>query len=73
MAVVGLALYFNYKKRQAQSQEILAAVETGIEIPFPSPEKRNYRNLGLIWSAVGIALIVAIGVSSREWAGAVWG
>ncbi|MCH7721308.1 MAG: hypothetical protein IH988_10035 [Planctomycetes bacterium] len=73
VAVVAIALYFNYKKRQAQSQEILAAIEKGMEIPFPPPQTRNYYNQGLIWSAVGIALTIAIGVSSQELAGAVWG
>ena len=73
VAVVAIALYFNYKKRQAQSREILAAIEKGIEIPFPPPATRNYHNLGLIWSAVGIALTIAIFVSSQVWAGAVWG
>ena len=73
VAVVAIALYFNYKKRQAQSQEILAAIEKGMDIPFPEPRARNYRAQGLIWTAVGIALTIAIGVSSQVWAGAVWG
>ncbi len=73
VVLVAIALYFNYKKRQAQSQEILAAIEKGMYIPFPEPRARNYRAQGLIWTAVGIALTIAIGVSSQEWAGAVWG
>ncbi len=66
-------IIYNHKKRQLQGQEILAAIEKGIEVPFPPPKKRNYLNLGLIWSLVGIALFFAIWVSSKELAGAVWG
>ena len=73
VVVVAMALYFNYKKRQAQSQEILAAIEKGMDIPLPEPRTRNYRRQGLVWTAVGLALTIAIGVSSQVWAGAVWG
>ncbi len=76
LAVIVFAFYFDYRKRQSQSQEVLAAIEKGIEVPFPPPKeprKRNYLNLGLIWSLVGIALFFAIWVSSKELAGAVWG
>ena len=73
-AVIGsLALYYNYRRRHTLSQEILAAIEKGIEVPFPPPRKRNYYNLGLLWTAVGVALFIAIYVSSRELAGAIWG
>ena len=73
VAVVIFAFYYDYKKRQLQSQEILAAIEKGIEVPFPPAKPKSCRNRGLIWSAVGIALFVAIWVSSGEFTGAVWG
>ncbi len=73
VAIIIFIVIYQYKKRQLQGQEILAAIEKGIEVPFPPPRKRNYRNLGLIWSAVGIALFIGIWVSSKEMAGAIWG
>ncbi len=71
--IIGLALYYDFLKRQAQSKEIMAAIEKGIEVPFPPPATKNYRNRGLIWSAIGIALFIGIWVSSRTLEGAVWG
>ena len=71
--IIFLVLFYNHKKRQTQSREILAAIEKGIEVPFPPPVKKNYRNQGLIWTAVGIALFVGIWFSSNEIAGAIWG
>jgi len=71
--VVIFLIIYNHRKRQIQSREILAAIEKGIEVPFPPPKKRNYRNLGLVWSAVGIALFIGIWFSSQTMAGAIWG
>ncbi|UCD38973.1 MAG: hypothetical protein JSW54_05710 [Fidelibacterota bacterium] len=68
-----VALYLNFRKRQVQSREIMAAIEKGIEVPFPPPKQRNYRNQGLFWSAIGIALFLGIWVSSKALAGAIWG
>ena len=71
--VVIFALYYNYLKRQSQSREILAAIEKGIEVPFPPPRKYNRRNQGIFWIAIGLALIIALGVSTGEAQVAVWG
>jgi len=73
VAVVALALFYNYKKRQAQSREILAAIEKGIEVPFPPPVKRNYRNLGLVWTFVGVAFTLALWFSANRMEAAAWG
>ncbi len=72
-AVVVFALYYNYRKRQSQSQEILAAIEKGIEVPFPPPRKYNRRNQGIFWIAIGLALTLALGVSTGQLRVAVWG
>jgi hypothetical protein len=73
LAVVVFALYFDYRKRQSQSQEVLAAIEKGIEVPFPPPKKRNYLNLGLIWTFVGVAFTLALWFSARVMEAAAWG
>ena len=67
------ALYYNYLKRQSQSREILAAIEKGIEVPFPPPRKYNRRSQGIFWIAIGLALTIALGVSTGNWRIAVWG
>ncbi|MCH8837436.1 MAG: hypothetical protein IIA60_06490 [Candidatus Marinimicrobia bacterium] len=71
--VVIFALYYNYLKRQSQSREILAAIEKGIEVPFPPPRKYNRRSQGIFWSAIGLALAIALGVSTGRVQVAVWG
>ena len=71
--VIIFALYYNYLKRQSQSREILAAIEKGIEVPFPPPRKYNRRSQGIFWIAIGLALTVALGVSTGNWRVAVWG
>ncbi len=67
------ALYFAYQKRQTQSREILAAIEKGIEVPFPPPRKYNRRNQGIFWIAIGLALTIALGVTTGRLQVAVWG
>ncbi len=66
-------IVYNYKKRQLQGQEILAAIEKGIEVPFPPPMKRNYLNLGLVWTFVGVAFTLALWFSARVMEAAAWG
>jgi hypothetical protein len=71
--IIFVVLYYNYKKRQTQSQEILAAIEKGIEVPFPPPVKRDYLRLGIIWTFVGIAFTLALWFSARVMEAAAWG
>ncbi len=66
-------IMYNYKKRQLLSREIVAAIEKGIEIPFPPPKVRNYLNLGLIWTLVGVAFTLALWFSARVMEAAAWG
>ena len=66
-------IVYNYKKRQLQGQEIVAAIEKGIEVPFPPPKQRNYLNLGLIWTLVGVAFTLALWFSARVMEAAAWG
>jgi len=66
-------IVYNYRKRQLQGQEIMAAIEKGIEVPFPPPKKRNYLNLGLVWTFVGVAFTLALWFSARVMEAAAWG
>ena len=66
-------IVYNYRKRQLLGQEILAAIEKGIEVPFPPPKKRNYLHLGLIWTLVGVAFTLALWFSARVMEAAAWG
>ena len=61
----------NYRQRQLRSAEILAAIEKGIEVPFPPPKVKNYRNQGLVWTSLGIALVITMAVGAI-FKGAVW-
>ncbi|MBC8548299.1 MAG: hypothetical protein H8D23_01485 [Candidatus Brocadiales bacterium] len=71
--VVFIGLWMNYKKRVLHSQEIIAAIDKGADIPFPAPKERNYRNLGLIWTLVGFAIFIAIWVQVGDIQPAIWG
>ncbi len=73
---IAFAFYMNFRKRQIQSREILAAIEKGIEVPFPppkEPKERNYLNLGLVWTFVGVAFTLALWFSARVMEAAAWG
>jgi hypothetical protein len=42
-------------------------------VPFPPPRKYNRRNQGIFWIAIGLALTIALGVSTSQAQVAVWG
>ena len=69
--IIILYIVYQHKQRQIQSQEILAAIEKGIEVPFPPPKVKNYRNQGLVWTSLGIALVITMAVGAI-FKGAVW-
>jgi len=71
--ILAFLIIYNYRKRQLQGQEILAAIEKGIEVPFPPPKKRNYLNLGLVWTFVGVAFTLALWFSAKIMEAAAWG
>ncbi len=73
VAIIAFIVIYLHKTRQLRSQEILAAIEKGIEVPFPPPKKRNYLNQGLIWTLVGVAFTLALWFSAREMEAAAWG
>ena len=75
VAIIAIVFYFALRSRQLRSQEILAAIEKGIEIPFKPKERkeRDYRRLGMLWTCVSIALTAALWVSSSSFIGGVWG
>jgi hypothetical protein len=71
--ILVFVIVYNYRKRQLLGQEILAAIEKGIEVPFPPPKKRNYLNLGLVWTLVGVAFTLALWFTGEGMEAAVWG
>ncbi len=71
--VLVFLIVYNYKKRQIQSREIVAAIAKGIEVPFPPPKQRNYLNLGLVWTFLGVAFTLALWFSARVMEAAAWG
>jgi len=70
---IAFAFYMNFRKRQIQSQEIVAAIEKGIEVPFPPPKKRNFLNQGIIWTMVGVVVAVIMGFYTESVAGVACG
>lgn len=74
LGIVLGAFYFSYKKRQHAHLEILAAIEKGIDVPFPAPRpKLSYRTRGYLWTSIGVALTLAIFFSSDNFGAASWG
>ena len=73
--IVIAALILRFQRRRLESQEILAAIEKGVEIKFPEP--RNNRLLaGLIWLLTGLVATIAMAVVIPEVAPAgiwIWG
>ena len=66
------AIIVGYHKRRLESQEIIAAIEKGVEINFP--EKKQNRLLpGLIWTLIGIVITLGMAVSMpHDVPGASW-
>jgi len=55
-------LMIQLHRRRIESQEILAALEKGMEITLPD-KKRNYLLPGLIWTLLGIVITIGMAVS----------
>ncbi len=75
VAITAFIIIYNHKRRQLQSQEILTAIEKGVDVPFPAlrTKKWNYLNLGLIFSLVGVAFTLALWFSTRLMEATAWG
>ncbi|MEE9466204.1 MAG: DUF6249 domain-containing protein [Candidatus Neomarinimicrobiota bacterium] len=71
--IIAILVFFHYKRRQLQSEEIMAAIEKGIEVPFPPQKKPNRITHGIFWTIMGLALLVVLAVSTRAWEAAIWG
>ncbi len=68
------AFYFNYMKRRQVHQEILAAIEKGIDVPLPAPRpESSYRTRGYLWTVIGAAFTLALLLSSGDFGAASWG
>ena len=72
MVIIVAGFYLGFRTRKLRSDEIIAAIEKGVDVPFPPPRKINHRNLGMISTGLGIALFIALWVSVNL-EGAVWG
>lgn len=75
VVVIAFLIVYNHKRRQLQSQEIMAAIEKGVDVPFPAlkAKKWNYLNLGLICSLVGVTFTLALWFSTGLMAATAWG
>lgn len=64
-AIIIAALFMRLQKRRLESQEILAAIEKGVDVKFP--ERNEDRLLpGLIWTFVGIIFTITLAVMSPD-------
>lgn len=54
----------SYFKRKLQSQEIIAAIEHGADVPFPEPRQKSYLLPGVIWTLIGLISAIAMLVST---------
>lgn len=71
LVIIVLALYFRHRKLQLFHQERMAALEKGVPVPSgytPAPpwSPRVYLLRGLVWSFVGVALIIGILAIARS-------
>ncbi|MCF7823229.1 MAG: DUF6249 domain-containing protein [Candidatus Marinimicrobia bacterium] len=57
--VVAVAMIVLYYKRKLESQEIIAAIEKGVEVKFPE-KKHNRLMPGLVWTFCGIVMTLAM-------------
>lgn len=70
---LGFVFYMEYRKKSLQSQHILAAIEKGVELPQDYFQNQvNYLSRGLIWTAFGLAMFVALWVQVNLQT-AIWG
>ena len=67
-------LFLSYKKREQAGREIMAAIEKGIDVPFPSlGPSLHYRNRGILWTSLGVTAIAVLWAMSGEIAEASFG
>ncbi|MEA1987504.1 MAG: DUF6249 domain-containing protein [Candidatus Marinimicrobia bacterium] len=73
-ALIGYFVWLEYKKKQLQNQQILKAIEKGVDIPELHLGKKPVNNLGrgLILFFFGLALTFALWISAGH-EGGVWG
>ncbi len=74
-AVIVSVLVLKYFRRKVESQEILAAIEKGVEVKFPE-QTRSRLLPGLMWLLIGIVVSLAMALAIPDEAPAgmwVWG
>jgi hypothetical protein len=72
VAIIITVLYFNFQKRKLQNTEVLSALDKGIEIPVAPKKHYNRQAQGILWTAVGIALLLAFYISTGAWSESIW-
>ncbi len=72
--LIGFFIWSEYRKKELQNKQILAAIEKGANIPELNLGKKPVNNLGrgLLLSCFGIALTIALWITAGV-EGGVWG
>lgn len=65
VVLIGIALYFVYRKRKLLSEEIRFAIEKGQPYELPKREV-NYYLHGILWTIVGVLAFIAILLTTRN-------
>ena len=60
-----VALIMQYQKRQLESQEIIAAIEKGVDVKFPD-KKRNRLLPGLVWTLMGLVMTLGMAIAMPD-------
>ncbi|NQV16392.1 hypothetical protein HQ531_13100 [bacterium] len=72
-AIIITTLVLRLQKRKVESQEILAAIEKGVDVKFPEQAEKNRLLPGLVWTLVGIVATLAMfAMSPQEIHRGVW-
>ena len=64
-ALIGLTLYFVYRKRKLLSEEIRLAIEKGQSYEFPKREV-NYYLHGILWTIVGVLVFIVLLLTTHD-------
>ena len=63
--LIGLTLFFAYRKRKLLSEEIRLAIEKGQPYELPKREV-NYYLHGILWSIVGVIVFISLILSTGD-------
>ncbi len=72
VTIIITLLFINYHKRKLQHNEVLAAIEKGIDVPITPKKVYNRKAQGILWTTVGVAMFLAFYISSGSISDAIW-